>query len=170
MEFFNYKKSEKIIFLILTILCICLFVSFGYELILKDFDIQAFVLFITFGIISIIFSIIILITFGSKTILQENGVTYKTIFRSSFHSWDEINFVAEYKLTLRSISTPFNGIICSFDLEKDDIKFHHFAKGAYTCNKHYFCFPYSGESINYIIANLPSDKFLGLVFTDESFN
>ena len=166
MGIFNFKKSEKILSLIFTILFVCIFLSFGYELILKDFDIQAFVLFIAFGITSIILFIISLIAFSSKTILQENGVTYKTIFKSKLHSWNEVNFVAEYELTFRY--TQVNGIICSFDLEKDEIKFNHFVKEI--SNKHYLCFPYSEEAINYLIANLPHGKYLGLAFTDESFN
>ncbi|MCH5301184.1 MAG: hypothetical protein J1E56_07685 [Ruminococcus sp.] len=95
-------------------------------------------------------------------------MTYKTIFKSRFHSWDEINFAAEYELTLRY--TSLSGIICSFDLEKDEIKYHYLAQGSYICNKHYRCIPYSEEAINFLIANLPHGKYIGLAFTDESFN
>lgn len=169
MEFFNYKKSEKILGLIFTILFICSFVSFIYDLIIEGFDTLTFIAFIAIGICLIGSSLFSLIAFSSKTILQKDGVTYKTIFKSSFHRWDEVNFVAEYEVTLRSVSPPFNGIMCSFDLEKDEIKYHHFASG-YICNKHYLCFPYSEEAINFLLANLPYGKYLGLAFTDESFD
>lgn len=168
MKIVNFKKSQKILFLIENILFICAFISCVLEIIFEDFHILTFIMLIVIGIASIVFFIFNLIAFSSKTILQENGVTYKTIFKSSFHSWDDINFVAEYELTPRY--TPINGIICSFDLEKDEIKYHYLAQGAYTCNKHYFCFPYSEEAINFLLANLPHGKYMGLAFTDDSFN
>ncbi|MCH5298722.1 MAG: hypothetical protein J1E96_03055 [Ruminococcus sp.] len=164
MEIFNCKKSAKIFFLALTILFIYLFVSSIRDIILEDFDILAFII---SSVFSIFLSIATLITFSSKTILQENGVIYKTIFKSSFHSWNDIKFVAEYEINFRY--SQVNGIICSFDLEKDKIKFHYLAGGS-TSNKHYFCFPYSEEAINFLLANLPNGKYLGLAFTDESFN
>lgn len=166
MEIFNFKKSEKILFLIFTMLFICLFILCIYELIFNDFDTLTLILFIIFAITSIASSIISLIAFSSKTILLKSGLIYKTIFKSSFHNWNDMNFVAAYELTLRY--TPINGIICSFDLEKDEIKCSHFAR--VINNKHYLCFPYSEETKNFLISNLPYGKYLGLAFTDESFN
>lgn len=164
MEIVNFKKSQKILFLALAILVICAFVSVICEF--NDFDILTLISLITLAIASIILSIATLITFSSKTILQENGVIYKTIFKSRFHSWNDIKYVAEYEINLRY--APVNGIICSFDLEKDEIKYRHFANG-YTYNKHCICIPYSEEAINFLIANLPNSKYLGLAFTDDSF-
>lgn len=166
MEIFNFKKSEKILFFIFSILFIWLFVTLIYDTISEDFHFLTFDFLIAIGITSIIFFIFDLIAFSSKIILQENGIIYKTIFKSIFHSWDDIKFVAEYKVTLRY--TPINGIICSFDFEKDEIKYRHLTVG-YTCKKQYLCFPYSEEAMNFLIANLPYGKYIGLAFTDDSF-
>lgn len=165
MEIYNFKKSDKILFLTFNIFFICLFILFIYELIFNGFDILTLILLIIFAITSIAFSIISLIAFSSKTILLKSGVLHKTIFKSSFHNWNDMNFVAAYELTLRC--TPINGIICSFDLEKDEIKCSHFVR--VINNRHCLCFPYSEETKNYLIINLPYGKYLGLAFTDESF-
>lgn len=165
MDIFNFKKSEKILILTFTILFIILLVSSIYD-IFKAFDILTLISLIIFTVASIILPIITLIAFSSKTILKENGIVYKTIFKSSFHSWDDVNFAAEYEITLRY--TPINGIICSFDLAKDEIKYSHFVK--WINPKHCLCFPYSEETKDYLIDNLPYGKYLGLTFTDESLN
>ena len=54
-----------------------------------------------------------------------------------------------------------------FFRHKDKIQCKHFIK--FFSLKHYFCFPCSEETENYLLSTLPSDKYIGLAFNDENF-
>lgn len=160
----NFKTSDKILSSILTVLLLYGAVAFTSGFI-EEFDFPTLILSISCCITTVIWLIVDMIVFSSKTILNENGLFYRTIFKKRFYNWDEMKFVATYRITLRKI--PVTGIICSIDLDKDKIQYKHFIKGFSL--KHYFCFPCSEETENYLLSTLPSDKYIGLAFTDENF-
>lgn len=164
MKISNFNITEKLFATTLTILLIYEFVALTGEY-LGTSDLLTLILSLCFGAISIIFIIVDMIVFSSKTIINENGIIYKTIFKKRFFSWDNIKFISSYEVTIRY--TQSKGIICSFNLEKDEIKYIHFSRSFSV--KHYYCFPYSEETVNYIISNSPSNKYIGLGFTDKNF-
>lgn len=165
MKISNFKTSDKILSSILTVLLLYGSVAFTSGFIFEEFDFSTLILSISFCVGTVIFLIVDMIVFSSKTILNENGLLYRTIFKKRFYNWDEMKFVASYKITFRKI--PVTGIICSIDLDKDKIQYKHFIMGFSL--KHYFCFPCSEETENYLLSTLPSDKYIGLAFTDENF-
>lgn len=132
---------------------------------IEEFDFPTLILSISFCVGTVIFLIVDMIVFSSKTILNENCLLYRTIFKKRFYNWDEIKFVASYKITFGK--KPVTGIICSIDLDREEIEYNHLKKGTYI--DHYFCFPCSEETENYLLSTLPSDKYIGLAFTDENF-
>lgn len=164
MKISNFKTSDKILSYILTVLLLYGAVAFTSGFI-EEFDFTTLILSISFCVGTVIFLIVDMIVFSSKTILNENGLLYRTIFKKGIYNWDEMKFVATYRITFRK--TPVTGLICSIDLDREEIEYKHFAKGFSL--KHYFCFPYSEETENYLLSTLPSDKYIGLAFTDENF-
>lgn len=165
MKISNFKTSDKIFSSILTVLLLYGAVAFTSGFIFEEFDFPTLILSILFCITTVIWLIVDMIVFSSKTILNENGLLYRTIFKKRFYNWDEMKFVATYRITLRKI--PITGIICSIDLDREEIEYNHLKKGTYI--DHYFCFPCSEETENYLLSTLPSDKYIGLAFTDENF-
>lgn len=164
MKISNFKTSDKIFSSILTVLLLYGSVALTSGFI-EEFDFPILILSISFCVGTVIFLIVDMIVFSSKTILNENGLLYRTIFKKRFYNWDEMKFVASYKITFRK--TPVTGIISSIDLDKDKIQCKHFIK--FFSLKHYFCFPCSEETENYLLSTLPSDKYIGLAFNDENF-
>lgn len=165
MKISNFKTADKILSSILTVLLLYGAVAFTSGFIFEEFDFTTLILSILFCITIVIWLIVDFIVFSSKTILNENGLLYRTIFKKRFYNWDEMKFVASYKITF--CKTPVTGIICSIDLDREEIEYKHFIKGFSL--KHYFCFPCSEETENYLLSTLPSDKYIGLAFTDENF-
>ena len=165
MKISNFKTSDKILSSILTVLLLYGAVAFTIGFIFEEFDFPTLILSISFCVGTVIFLIVDMIVFSSKTILNENCLLYRTIFKKRFYNWDEIKFVASYKITFGK--KPVTGIICSIDLDREEIEYNHLKKGTYI--DHYFCFPCSEETENYLLSTLPSDKYIGLAFTDENF-
>ena len=165
MKISNFKTSDKILSSILTVLLLYGSVAFTSGFIFEEFDFSTLILSISFCVGTVIFLIVDMIVFSSKTILNENGLLYRTIFKKRFYNWDEMKFVATYRITLRKI--PITGIICSIDLDREEIEYNHLKKGTYI--DHYICFPCSEETENYLLSTLPSDKYIGLAFNDENF-
>lgn len=163
MKISNFKITEKLFATTLTILLIYEFVALTGEYLGTSYFLTL-ILSSFFGVVSIIFIIVDMIAFSSKTIINENGIIYKTIFKKRFFSWDDIKFISSYEVTIRH--TQSKRIICSFNLEENEIKYIHFSRSFSV--KHYYCFPYSEEAVNYIISNSPSNKYIGLAFTDEN--
>lgn len=116
MKISNFKTSDKILYSILTVLLLYGAVAFTSGFIFEEFDFPTLILSILFCITIVIWLIVDFIVFSSKTILNENGLIYRTIFKKRFYNWDEMKFVATYRITLRKISVT--GIICSIDLGK----------------------------------------------------
>lgn len=165
MKISNFKISDKILSSILTVLLLYGSVALTCGFIFEEFDFPTLILSISCCITTVIWLIVDMIVFSSKIILNENGLLYRTIFKKRFYNWDEMKFVASYKITFRK--TPVTGIICSIDLDKDEIQYKHLIK--FFSLKHYFSFPCSEEAENYLLSTLPSDKYIGLAFTDEIF-
>ncbi|MGN0459467.1 MAG: hypothetical protein ACI4HL_00985 [Ruminococcus sp.] len=165
MKISNFKTSDKLFSIILTVLLLYGSVAFTSGLIFEEFDFPTLILSISFCVGTVIFLIVDMIVFSSKTILNENGLLYRTIIKKRFYNWDEIKFVSSYHITFYHKSAK--GIICSIDLEREEIEYNHLRKGTYI--DHYICFPYSEEAENYLLSTLPSDKYLGLAYTDENF-
>ena len=126
MKISNFKTSDKILSSILTVLLLYGAVAFTSGFI-EEFDFPTLILSISCCITTVIWLIVDMIVFSSKTILNENGLFYRTIFKKRFYNWDEMKFVATYRITFRKISVT--GIICSIDLDKDKIQYKHFIKG-----------------------------------------
>lgn len=165
MKISNFKISEKILSSILTVLLLYGSVALSCGFIFEEFDFPTLILSISFCITTVIWLIVDMIVFSNKIILNENGLLYRTIFKKRFYNWDEVKFVSSYHITLYHESAK--GIICSIDLEREEIEYNHLKKGTYI--DHYICFPYSEEAENYLLSTLPSDKYLGLAYADENF-
>ena len=99
MKISNFKTSDKILSSILTVLLLYGAVAFTIGFIFEEFDFPTLILSISFCVGTVIFLIVDMIVFSSKTILNENGLLYRTIFKKRFYNWDEIKFVASYKIT-----------------------------------------------------------------------
>ncbi len=161
-----YKKSEKILFLFFTTVFVALSLYFGYCIVFGYKNNWDYVLFIGFSFLSIISFIVTFNAFRCKAILNDNGITFLTVFKQQLYNWSDIKFAAEYDIIIRVTNTK--GVIISFDIEKEDITYSHFAKGF--DKKHFICLPYSEEIKECFISYLPYKKYLGLTFTNESLN
>lgn len=161
-----FKLSEKVLFLFFTFVFIDLFFLFGYYTIFENEDFWDYLLFVGFGILSIILIIVTFVAFRSKFIINKEGITLRKAFKQQYHSWSEIKFAAEYDIIIRITNTK--GFIISFDLDKEEFTYSHFAKGF--SKKHFVCLPYSEETKENLILYLPYEKYLGLAFTNDSLD